>query len=66
MKIVVNGETKEVREDIKVGELLDDLKIRDKTMAVAVDMNVVKKDNWDNQVLHEGAKVEFLHFVGGG
>lgn len=66
MQIKVNGEIKEVREGIKVGELLDELKIRDKTMAVAVDMNIVKKENWDSEVLHDSAKVEFLHFVGGG
>ncbi len=66
MKIIVNGEDKEVKEGIKIGELLDELKIRDKIMAVAVDMNVIKKENWDKTILHNGARVEFLHFVGGG
>ncbi len=66
MKLIVNGKTKEVKDDIKVAELLDDLKIRDKTMAVAVDMEVVKKEDWDKKVLQNGQKVEFLQFVGGG
>ncbi len=66
MQIKINGQSKEVKDGIKIGELLDELKIRDKTMAVAVDMNVVKKQDWDKKVLYNGAKVEFLHFVGGG
>lgn len=66
MKLIVNGENQEVKEDIKVGELLNELGIREKTMAVAVDMEVVKKENWDEKVLQNGQKVEFLHFVGGG
>ena len=66
MKLIVNGENQEVKENIKVGELLDKLGIREKTMAVAVDMEVVKKENWDEKVLQNGQKVEFLHFVGGG
>ena len=66
MKIVVNGEKKEVEEGITVGKLLDELGIRDKTMATAIDMQVVKKEAWDKRVIKEGEKVEFLHFVGGG
>ena len=66
MQIVINGETKEVREGITVDELLDELSIKDKTMATAIDMQVVKKEEWDKRVIKEGEKVEFLHFVGGG
>ena len=66
MQIVINGETKEVREGITVGKLLDELSIKDKTMATAIDMQVVKKEEWDKRVIKEGEKVEFLHFVGGG
>ncbi len=66
MQLTINGEKKEVKEQIKVGELLDELNIRDKTMAVAVDMQIVKKENWDEKVLQNSQKVEFLQFVGGG
>jgi sulfur carrier protein len=66
MKVVINGETKEIEEGITVGKLLDELGIRDKTMATAIDMQVVKKEAWDKRIIKEGEKVEFLHFVGGG
>jgi len=66
MKLIINGEEKEVKDGITVLELLKELGIEEKTMAAAVDMQVVKKDNWSKRELQDGEKVEFLHFVGGG
>ena len=66
MQLIVNGEKREVKDNITVNELLNDLKIKDKTMAVAVDMQIVKKEDWEKKVLQNGQKVEFLQFVGGG
>ena len=66
MKIKVNGKDMEVKENITIKELLDELKIAQKTMAAAVNMQVVKKEDWCKRVIKEGDKVEFLNFVGGG
>jgi sulfur carrier protein len=66
MKIVVNGKELDVKEDITVLELLNELKIKDKVMAVAINMNIVKKDKWDIYKISNADKVELLHFVGGG
>ncbi|HIO90956.1 MAG TPA: sulfur carrier protein ThiS [Campylobacterales bacterium] len=66
MNIVVNGEQRVIEEETTVEELLKTLKIEDKTMAAAINMQVVKKDLWSTTVIEDGAKVEFLHFVGGG
>jgi sulfur carrier protein len=66
MKIVVNGKELDVAKNIKVDELLKELKIEDKVMAVAINMEIVKKDNWQTHPIKEGDKVELLHFVGGG
>jgi len=66
MKLIINGEEKEVKDGITVLELLKELGIEEKTMAAAVDMQVVKKEDWVKRELKEGEKVEFLHFVGGG
>jgi sulfur carrier protein len=35
-------------------------------MAAAVNMNIVKKDDWATKVLEEDDKIELLDFVGGG
>ena len=64
--ITINGHKKEIKNNTTIKKLLEDLKVLDKTMAVAVNMKIVKKDEWDNFVLHEGDKIEALNFVGGG
>ncbi len=66
IKVVINGQEREVAEDIKIGMLLRELEIEEKTMASAVNMEVVKRENWDTHTIKDGDKVEFLHFVGGG
>ncbi len=66
MKIKINGIEKEIPENTTISELLSSLNILDKTMAVAVNMKIVKKDNWKNYKLQDGDKIEALNFVGGG
>ncbi len=66
MIITVNGETKEYGKGITLAQIIEDLGIKVKVMAIAVNMEVVKKEAWDMHTLNEGDRVEMLHFVGGG
>ncbi len=66
MKIKINGIEKEIPQNTTIKDLLSSLGVLDKTMAVAVNMKIVKKDDWDKFILNEGDKVEALNFVGGG
>ncbi|WP_281950989.1 sulfur carrier protein ThiS [Nitrosophilus kaiyonis] len=66
MKLIVNGEKKEFKENITLKDILNELKIEDKVMAIAVNMNIVKKENWDNYHPKNGDKIEMLTFVAGG
>lgn len=66
MNIIVNGEEKEFQDQITINELIKLLQIKVGVMAVAVNMNIVKKDDWDSFSLNENDKVELLQFVGGG
>ena len=65
MKLIINGEAKESNART-IQELIDELEIESKVMASAVNMNVVKKEQWKSHQLLENDKVEFLQFVGGG
>ena len=47
-------------------ELPDNLQIENKVMAAAVNMNIVKKDEWSNFIPKNDDKIELLQFVGGG
>lgn len=66
MVITVNGKKVEIGGDITLKELIDNLKISDRVMAAAVNMEIVKKQNWDKYHLKDRDKIELLHFVGGG
>ncbi len=66
MKIILNGESRECAKSITLGKLIRELDIKVKVMAAAVNMEVVKTDNWDSHVLKDEDRVELLHFVGGG
>ncbi len=66
MKVIINGESRDIADNMTVLALLRELGIEEKTMAAAINMDVVKKENWENTKISEGDKVEFLHFVGGG
>jgi sulfur carrier protein len=65
MVLFVNGET--LKSDAKnIAELIKELEIENKVMAAAVNMNIVKKYDWDKFLLQDNDKVEFLRFVAGG
>ncbi|BCD68265.1 sulfur carrier protein [Nitratiruptor sp. YY09-18] len=64
--ITINGEQKDIAPNKSIADILKDLKIEDKVMAVAVNMEIVKKEDWEKFTPKEGDKVEFLGFTGGG
>jgi len=66
MNIIVNGEELNIKSNTTIEELLDKLVIKDKVMAVAINMEIVKKDKWNSHIIKENDKLELLHFVGGG
>lgn len=66
MNLIVNGEEKNFEEDSTLEEIIHKLKIEEKVMAAAVNMEIVKKDEWNSFVVKENDKLELLQFVGGG
>jgi sulfur carrier protein len=66
MKIIINGEEKEFTNKITLDEVLKNLNLETKVMAAAVNMEIVKQDNWKSYTLNDGDKLELLDFVGGG
>ena len=66
MNLIVNGEKKIFEEGATLQEIISSLKIEDKVMAAAVNMEIVKKDEWVNYKPANDDKLELLQFVGGG
>lgn len=66
MQVTVNGETHRVTSGETISGLLRTLEIKPDRVAVELDRAIVKKALWDSTLLHDGAEMEIVHFVGGG
>jgi thiamine biosynthesis protein ThiS len=66
MKIVVNGEDKEIANGLSLDGLLEQLQIRPARVVVELNRNIVSRDVYGATMLVEGDKLEIVHFVGGG
>lgn len=66
MQIVLNGEPREVAEGLTVLGLLNSLGLDPGRVAVELDALILKKPDWPHRTLHPGARLEIVHFVGGG
>ncbi|AXH10698.1 thiamine biosynthesis protein ThiS [Malaciobacter halophilus] len=66
MTLTINGETKQFNQGITLQEIIKSLQIEEKVMAAAVNMEIVKKDDWDRYTPNDKDKLELLQFVGGG
>ncbi len=66
VRVEINGESREVAEAITLSALIESLSVETKVAACAVNMAVIKKDQWPSYQLAEGDRIELLQFVGGG
>jgi len=66
MRILLNGEPRELPGPLSVRDLLAVLGIDARVVAVELNRAVVKRGNHADTVVSEGAEVEIVAFVGGG
>lgn len=66
MKLQLNGQPREVPDDLSVAALLDHLSLRRDGIAVAVNGEVVPRGERAKRGLHPDDRVEILTAVGGG
>ncbi len=66
MKLIVNGNETELNGNLTVAGLLNNLKIEPARIAIEVNLNIIKKCDYDKHVLNSGDAVEIVNFVGGG
>src|ERR1700755_2205676 len=65
MKIQINGQDKEVSA-ATVAELVEQLGLKGDRVAIELNRDIVSRAKWAETLLHEGDKLEMVHFVGGG
>lgn len=66
MKLIVNGELRQVPAGATVGDLARELTAQRSGVAVAVNGEVVHRRTWDHHELHDGDRVEIVAAVQGG
>lgn len=67
MNLILNGQSVEVGgEHVTVKDLLEHYDLSNKIVVIEVNEQIVEKTQYRHFTLHEGARIELVHFVGGG
>jgi thiamine biosynthesis protein ThiS len=66
LQITLNGDTHEVAGPLTVTDLLAQLQIDARRVAVEHNLVVLKRDAFEATTIREGDAVEIVNFVGGG
>ena len=66
MTITLNGDRHQLAAPVSVSELLQQLDIDARRVAVELNLAVVKKAAYESSVIKDGDEVEIVNFVGGG
>jgi thiamine biosynthesis protein ThiS len=66
MQLTINGQSRQTAESTTIAELLDELKLGGKPVAVEVNLELVPKQHHAEHRLAEGDRLEIVTLVGGG
>jgi sulfur carrier protein len=66
MRLFVNGELKSCDEATSLTALIEQLGMKGDRVAVELNRDIVPRARWADTLLHDGDRLEIVHFVGGG
>ena len=66
MTIYLNGEQREVPENLTLSALLDWMKLPADRVAVERNRQIAPRSTWPQTIIQPGDRLEVVHFVGGG
>ena len=66
MVIFVNGARRELVAGCSAAQLLEQLELAGKRLALEVNMEIVPRSQYATHLLNEGDRVEVVHAIGGG
>ncbi len=66
MNIYLNGEPREVPENLTLAALLEWLKLPADRVAVELNREIASRSTWTGTIIQPGDRLEVVHFVGGG
>ncbi len=65
MKLTINGETQACSAET-LSALVDQLGMKPDRVAIELNREIVPRERWPQTPLHDGDRLEIVHFVGGG
>ncbi len=66
IKIRVNGKVKSISKDYKMSDLIKNLKIPIKKVAIELNQEIIDKKKINKIYVKNNDKIEIVHFIGGG
>jgi thiamine biosynthesis protein ThiS len=66
VQVIVNGESRIIPAGETISGLLKALEIEPERVAIELDRKIVKRGQWEQTLLRDGAQLEIVQFVGGG
>ena len=66
MEINVNGESRKVPEGYTAAQLVSDMQLEGRRIAMEVNLEIVPRSTYANHSLQPGDRIEIVHAVGGG
>ena len=66
MRVIINGEARSLSEGLSLADLLRELQLNQRRIAVEVNREIVARELYSAHALAEGDEIEIVHFVGGG
>ncbi|MCS7461373.1 sulfur carrier protein ThiS [Paenibacillus doosanensis] len=66
MKLIINGEPREIAEVSSVADLLVSFKLEQKILVIELNREIVERSAYADTLLKDGDSLEIVHFVGGG
>ncbi len=66
MTLQINGEKRDFPDALTVAALVEQLGMKGDRVAIELNLDIVPRDRWSATELHDGDRLEIVHFVGGG
>jgi thiamine biosynthesis protein ThiS len=64
--VTINGEAQTVTADLTVADLISQLGLNRRRVAVELNREILARECYGERALREGDQIEIVHFVGGG
>jgi len=66
VEVFVNGEGRQFPEGMTVSQLLEEMALTNRRLAVEVNLEIVPRSRHADHILRAGDRIEIVHAIGGG